>query len=176
MSDMFNPLTIETMREHLLANGFRAEIVADANAGIQFVRSATSGLSFDIRMGNRLATEQLGFADAAFVAVFNILGDFPLDQVNAWNCTRRFGRLQIDTSNPGHKFLVLCMDVVVAGGISRQNFDAQIAIWDGLIQQLIPWLREEAAKARVATDATAGASASANATPAAPGSMTGAFA
>jgi hypothetical protein len=150
MSDVFNPLTIDSMREHLQANGYRAEIVSDPVANVQYIRSATNGLAFDVRMGNRLATEQLGYADATFVAVFNIVGNFPLEPINTWNSSRRFGRLQVDGSNPGYKFLVLCMDVVVAGGISRQNLDAQVSIWDGLVQQLIPWLREQVARPHAA--------------------------
>jgi hypothetical protein len=146
MSDLFHPMTIESMRDCLQSVGYRAEIVTDAVAGITYLRSATSGLNFDIRMGNKLAGDQEGYADATLIAVFNVVGDMPLAPINAWNHSRRFGRLQIDTSIPNHKFLVLCMDIVVAGGVSRQNLNAQIAIWEGLLQQLTPWLREELAK------------------------------
>jgi hypothetical protein len=171
MSDVFNPLTAESMREHLQANGYRAELVTDPVANVQFVRSATNGLTFDVRMGNKLATEQLGYADATFVAMFNIVGDFSLEPINAWNCSRRFGRLQIDSSNPGYKFLMLCMDIVVAGGISRQNLGAQVAIWEGLVQQLTLWLREQVAKPRAAD---AAAAISADIKPSEPGVAVGA--
>ncbi len=41
---------------------------------------------------------------------------------------------------------MFCLDVSVAGGVAPRQLRGQIELWDGLIQQLIPWLREELGK------------------------------
>ncbi len=43
-------LDLEALREFLQDGGYRAEVVTDGN--VTFLRSATSGLPFDIRPGN----------------------------------------------------------------------------------------------------------------------------
>jgi hypothetical protein len=146
MSELIHVFTTEALQAFMHAAGYRAETVTDPAASITFLRSATNGLNFDIRMGNAIPGTKDAYSDAAFVAIFNIVGDLPLAPVNAWNSSRRFGRLQVDESVPDQKFLVLCMDVVVAGGVTPQYLRGQVEIWDGLVQQLVPWLRDELAK------------------------------
>jgi hypothetical protein len=148
MSDLIHTLTVETLREFMQGAGYRAESIIDPVTSIAFLRSATNGLSFDIRMGNPVAGDKNAYSDAALLAVFNIVGDLPLAPINAWNNSRRFCRLQIDKNNPDQSFLVLCMDLVVAGGVTQLYLRNQIEIWDGLVQQLVPWLRDELAKLR----------------------------
>jgi hypothetical protein len=148
MSELIHAVTVESFRELMLASGYRAEVVKDPLISTPFLRSATNGLSFDVRMGNKLPGNDEAYSDLVMVAVFNIVGELPLAPVNGWNNSRRFGRLQIDASIPDRSFLVLCMDILVAGGITRQHLRGQIEIWDGLVQQLVPWLREELGKLR----------------------------
>lgn len=155
MSDLITAVTVESLREFMQTAGYRAETITDPGAGLTYLRSATNGLSFDVRMGNRIPDNENAFSDVALVAVFSIVGDLPLAPVNAWNNSRRFGRLQIDRNVPDQNFLLLCMDVVVAGGVTPQYLRTQIEIWDGLVQQLVPWLRDELAKLQPANDATA---------------------
>jgi hypothetical protein len=134
-------LTLDSLREILQQAGYRVETVTDPVANIPYLRSATAGLAFDIRPGNRLAGDEQGFADLAFVAVLQVQGELPLDLVNRWNATRRFARLQL--SQP---FLVFCLDVSVAGGVAPNHLRAQIEIWDRLVQELIAYLRDELRK------------------------------
>jgi Putative bacterial sensory transduction regulator len=130
-------LTLEALRDILQQVGYRVEEVTDPVAKFPYLRSATGGLAFDIRPGNRLADAD-GFLDVAFTAVLQIQGELPLDLVNRWNATRRFARLQL--SQP---FLVFCLDVSVAGGVMPNHLRAQIEIWDRLVQELIVYLRDE---------------------------------
>ncbi len=65
-------------------------------------------------------------------------GDLPLEIVNRWNVSRRFARLQF--SKP---YLVLSMDILLAGGTTSSNLRANVEIWDRLLQDLIAYLREE---------------------------------
>ena len=80
-----------------------------------------------------------------------VQGDLPLDIVNRWNTTRRFGRLQF--SPP---FLMLTLDASVAGGVTQNHLRAQIEIWDFLLQQLIGYLREELARTTTSNGAAPG--------------------
>ncbi|HID9853408.1 TPA: YbjN domain-containing protein, partial [Pseudomonas aeruginosa] len=50
---------------------------------------------------------------------------------------RRFGRL----SQQG-EFLVMEMDVIVAGGVSPANLRSHIELWDRLLQEFIAYLRD----------------------------------
>jgi hypothetical protein len=140
--------------------GYRVETMTDPVASSEYLRSATSGLPFDVRPGNRLAgNSDNSFLDAALVAVLQVQGELPLDIVNRWNASRRFARLQL--SPP---FLVLTHDVSVAGGVGQNHLRAQIEIWDHLIQQLVGYLREELPKLNTAerTPAPAPAAPAAN--------------
>jgi Putative bacterial sensory transduction regulator len=146
LSDLILNLTLDSLREILQQAGYRVETVIDPVAVIPYLRSATGGLAFDIRPGNRLAGQDLadqerGFADVAFTAVLQVQGELPLDLVNRWNATRRFARLQL--SQP---FLVFCMDVSAAGGVTPVHLRAHIEIWDRLVQELIAYLRDELQK------------------------------
>ncbi len=142
-TDLVTGLTLDALGDHLQACGLRVETVRDGE--VRFLRSATNGLTFDIRPGNVFAASHQ-FVDVTFVALFAVSGTLPLDLLNRWNQTHRFGRLFLDDFVPGNTFLVFCMDVSVAGGVMSNHIHNQIVLWDGLIQQLIPWLREEVSK------------------------------
>jgi len=154
MSDIISRLTLEGLRDAFQGAGYRVEVMSDPVANAEYLRSATSGLAFDIRPGNRFAGQELGqqqgFADATLLAPLQVQGDLPLDVVNRWNATRRFARLQL--SQP---FLVFCLDICVAGGVTSGNLRAQIEIWDRLVQELIGYLRDELSKLAAANRAGA---------------------
>lgn len=141
MSDTnIDKLTLDGLRDLFQLAGYRVESVTDPVANIPYLRSATNGLAFDIRPGNRIAAEQQNFIDVALIAVLQVQGELPLDVVNRWNATRRFARLQL--SPP---VLALSMDFSLAGGVSQNHLRGQIEIWDHLVQQLVIFLREELA-------------------------------
>ncbi len=155
MSDNLNDkpiikLTVTTLREALQQVGYRVEELTDPVSNLLYLRSATGGLTFDIRPGNRLADADGSFVDIAFVAVLQVQGDLPPDLVNRWNVTRRFGRLQF--SPP---FMVFSMDVSVAGGVLPTYLRAQIEVWDRLVQDLIAYLRDELRQLTAANAAAA---------------------
>jgi hypothetical protein len=141
MSDIITKFTLDSLRENFQNAGYRVETLTDPIANVQYLRSATAGLAFDIRLGTRFFGAEEGFADATLVAPLQVQGELPLDIVNRWNATRRFARLQL--SPP---FLVFCFDICVAGGVALNNLRAQIEIWDRLVQELTGYLRDELAK------------------------------
>jgi hypothetical protein len=138
MSDATASLTLDSLRDLLQQAGYRVETVSDPATKQSFLRSATGGLAFDVRPGNRMVGNEQDFVDAMFVAVLQIQGDLPLAVINRWNTTRRFGRLQIDNN-----FLVLAMDVTLVGGVSPAHLRAQVEIWDRLAHELVSFLRTE---------------------------------
>jgi hypothetical protein len=70
-----------------------------------------------------------------------VQGELSPTLINRWNAERRFGRLFLQTN-----MLVLVHDVVLTGGVSVGHLRVQIAIWDGLIRELMHYLRGELAK------------------------------
>lgn len=154
-ANLMTELDMEALRDLVQSAGYRVEMLKEGQ--VSFLRSATNGLPFDIRPGNSFAGAGERFADIAFVALFAVRGTLPLDLVNRWNRSRRFGRLFLDQPVAGQEFLVFCMDASVAGGVAPRQLLAQIELWDSLVQQLIPWLREELSKIAPAIDTTSSA-------------------
>jgi Putative bacterial sensory transduction regulator len=124
------------LTEILQAMGFRAEAFEDAN-GAACLRSATSGVGFTIRFGNRALPPAEGFTDFTYIAVIKIMeGQFPLSRINEWNQVRRFCKLHTRDD-----FLVLDLDVLVAGGVTEAYVRQTVGLWDRLIQDLVMFLR-----------------------------------
>ncbi|MFN5486939.1 MAG: hypothetical protein ACK5AX_19240 [Bradyrhizobium sp.] len=123
MSETITKLTIEGLRDNFQSVGYRVETLTDPVANTTYLRSATAGLGFEIRPGNQLVGEEQSFVDTTLVTTLQVQGELPLDLVNRWNTTRRFGRLQFS-----HPFLMFCMDISVAGGVAPNFVRAQISI------------------------------------------------
>jgi hypothetical protein len=64
----------------------------------------------------------------------------PPDLIASWTRTRRFSRLWAQPP-----YLVLAMDVSIAGGVRPEHLRSQIELWDRLIQELVLYLRLAAA-------------------------------
>lgn len=134
-------VTVPALKAAMHAAGYRVEeLPADTTT---VLRSATGGLGFEIRLGNRLIGPAERYRDVAFVALLTIQGDFPRSLLNDWNKHHRFGRLYLDRPTPDHEFLVLSMDVVFVAYATAQQLRAHIEIWDALAQQLVAWLNKE---------------------------------
>ncbi len=136
MSDLITHLGLANLRDILQQAGFRAEQLTDPIAKIEFLRSSTGGVGFDVRLGNPGADG--GVTDAVFIAAFQLQGELPFAVVNGWNATRRFARLQL-----GPQLLAISLDVSVMGGVSPRHLRAKLEIWDQLVQDLIGYLRNE---------------------------------
>jgi hypothetical protein len=134
----FMSVTQEQLGEVLQSSGYRTEHRIDQN-GAPLIASATGGISFNLRLGNRAAAPLEGFLDFTYITVIKIEGEFTLERINDWNKSKRFSRLhRVDD------FLVLDMDVVVAGGVTERHFRATLELWDRILQELMAWLRGDA--------------------------------
>jgi hypothetical protein len=133
----FMSVTQEQLGELLQSSGYRSEQRLDQN-GVPIIASATSGISFNLRVGNRAAAPLEGFLDFTYISVIKFDTEFPLQRINDWNQNKRFARLhRVD------QFVILDMDVVVAGGVTDRHLKATLELWDRLIQELMGWLRGE---------------------------------
>jgi Putative bacterial sensory transduction regulator len=133
--DNLSFLTSQIMSGVLQEAGYRVESFIDPT-GVSQLRSATNGLPFVVRFGNRLAGEEAGHADASFTTLLQVQGSLPPALLNQWNSLKRFGRLY-----SGENLLVLEMDFTVLGGVSRDYLRTQVKIWDSVVQELIRYLR-----------------------------------
>jgi hypothetical protein len=141
MSDqILSFLTVEGFRDILLAAGYRVESIADNQIG-PMLRSATSGLAFDIQFVNPLPGDATAYTNLFLRTGFQVRGDLPLSVVNDWNNNMRFGRLRLSNN-----LLVVDMDISVLGGVTAAYLRNQVDIWDKLIQGLIVYLRDAIAK------------------------------
>ncbi len=132
---LFMTVSPEQIGEILQSSGYRAEHRTDNN-GIPLIASATNGVNFNVRMGNRAAAPAEGFMDFTYLTIIKIEGEFPADRLNEWNRNRRFSRLhRVDD------FIVLDMDVVVAGGVTEKHIRATLELWERMLQELMNWLR-----------------------------------
>lgn len=141
---IISSLTPSSLRDILQQAGYRVEIGA-AHDGTPHLRSATGGIPFEVRFGNRLGNDaaqadktagEPGYGDVTFFVTLQVQGELALELVNRWNNEKRFSRLHL---NQG--FLIFDMDVSALAGVTRPHIFAQVQIWDSLIQDFIPWLR-----------------------------------
>ena len=131
-------MTIDSARlcAILQGMGFRAEPFED-RSGFSCIRSATSGVAFTIRLGNRAEPPAEGHTDFSYIALVKLSeGPCPLERVNEWNQQRRFCRL-----HRRDDFLVLDLDIVVAGGVSDGYLRATLGLWDRVVQDFVLFIR-----------------------------------
>lgn len=138
--DVLQPPIISTftpgqLQALLQQQGYRVEVISDEAGGEQ-LRSATGGLTFYVRFGNRAEADST-FVDATFYAGLRVQGELPFEVINRWNSNRRFCRLQRSGD-----VLVLEMDISAVGGVSQRHLLAMVEIWDRLAQDLIRHLKE----------------------------------
>lgn len=137
----------EQLGEIMQSAGYRTEHRTDNN-GAPLIASATGGISFNVRMGNRAVPPVEGFLDFTYLTVIKIEGEFPLTRVNDWNRNKRFARLhQVDD------FIVMDMDVIAAAGVTTNHIRATLELWDRLLQELMAWLRGDTTQAGAANSA-----------------------
>lgn len=151
---------VEAVGAEQLAGIFRAAgyrvTPAEQNGRVQLM-SASQGVGFVVHFGNP-GTEAGTHIDYTLSCALQVQGELPPDLVPAWNRTKRFARLAV--RDP---FLLLEMDVMVAGGVTERHLRSTIELWDRLVQEFLLHLRNrpamaaaQAAVAQAQTDTPAG--------------------
>jgi Putative bacterial sensory transduction regulator len=132
--ELIATITPAALAEHLKNAGYRAAI--QEQSGQVFLTSACQGVGFLARFGNPAEGQGGAFLDFSLSATLQMMGD-PMPALAAsWNQTRRFGRASLQG-----RFLVMEMDVTVAGGVTARHLRAQMELWDRLVQELLFHIR-----------------------------------
>jgi hypothetical protein len=152
MSDaqIIQTLTPASLTEILQAAGYRVS-TSEQNGVVQLL-SASQGIGFSVRFGNPANEPAGAFLDYTLSCALRVQGEVPGELVARWNESKRFARL----THQG-PFLVLEMDVVVAGGVTEQQLRVHTEIWDRLLQEFLLFLRNFAAQAAAQQSADASA-------------------
>lgn len=134
-----NALTVEQLQHTMQDMGYRVTITEFEQQSV--LQSATQGLGFSIRPGNKAQAQQ-SFVDYTLSCALRIAGDVSAALVNDWNGLKRFSRLTHQAP-----FLVLEMDVVLAGGVTEPHLRAMTELWERLVSELLNYLRTALAPA-----------------------------
>ncbi len=132
-SEMIETIDLQDLTTILQDAGYRTN--ESEQNGIKQLLSASQGIGFAVRPGNPVGDEQK-MLDFTLSCALRIQGELPTDMVADWNRGKRFSRL----SHQGD-FLVLEMDVVVAGGVGAAHLRAQVELWDRLMREFLLYLR-----------------------------------
>ncbi|CAM2152324.1 putative sensory transduction regulator [Pararobbsia alpina] len=124
---------IEQLADLMRTAGYRVT-PAEQNGVVQLM-SASQGVGFVVRFGNAGATQGT-YIDYTLSCALQVQGDLPAELVPSWNRTKRFARLAAHG-----QFLVLEMDVVVAGGVTERHLASMVELWDRLVQEFLLHLR-----------------------------------
>jgi Putative bacterial sensory transduction regulator len=144
---LIEALGVDELADVFKAAGYRVT-PAEQNGMVQLM-SASQGVGFAVRFGNP-GNEPGTFLDFTLSCALQVQGELPAEIIASWNRTKRFARLWEQG-----QFLVLEMDVVVAGGVSDRNLRSLIELWDSLIREFLLHLRNRPAMAAAAASAVA---------------------
>lgn len=134
MTQLIAHVSPQSLTEVLQAAGYRVN-QTDQNGIVQLL-SASQGIGYAVRFGNR-AAEQGTYVDFTFSCALRVQGELPAGLAELWNASRRFARLSVQG-----EFLVMEMDVVVAAGVSADYLRGNLELWDRLLQEFIVYLRD----------------------------------
>lgn len=137
MTDLITAISSQQLVTTLQQAGYRAHEVT--NGQLVQIHSATQGVGFVINLGNAVSEQKAEVVDFSFNCTLHIEGDLRSGLVDDWNRSRRFARL----SQQG-QWLVLVMDVMVAGGVSAAWLQGQCELWDALLREYIRHLQTPA--------------------------------
>lgn len=133
-------VAVEQVADLFKAAGYRVT-PAEQNGIVQLM-SASQGVGFAVRFGNAAAT-QGAYLDYTLSCAMQVQGELPPELVLSWNRSKRFARLSSTA-----QFLLLEMDVIVAGGVTERYLSSTIELWDRLIQEFLLHLRNRPAIAQ----------------------------
>ncbi|QVQ27005.1 YbjN domain-containing protein [Achromobacter deleyi] len=135
-SSLILDVNAERLQELLQSLGYRVTL-SEQNGMVQLL-SASQGVGFAARMGN--PGQQDGqYLDYTLSCALRVQGELPAGLAERWNVEKRFARLTVQGA-----FLVLELDVIVAGGVSETYLRATTELWDRLLQEFLLFLRANA--------------------------------
>lgn len=131
---LIESMSTSQLRDMLHKAGYRCNEL-EQNGAVQLL-SAAQGIGFTLRPGNP-SKEEGHVVDFCLSCALRVQGGLPANLINEWSQSKRFTRLV-----EFNEFLVLEMDVVMAGGVSDRHLQAHMQLWDQLLQQYVVFLRD----------------------------------
>lgn len=135
-SNLILDVNAERLQALLQSVGYRVTL-SEQNGMVQLL-SASQGVGFAARMGNP-AQQDGHYLDYTLSCALRVQGELPAGLTDRWNVEKRFARLSVQGV-----FLVLELDVIVAGGVSESYLRATTELWDRLLQEFLLFLRANA--------------------------------
>jgi Putative bacterial sensory transduction regulator len=107
--------------------GYAAKLGTD-KVGDPMITSGSSGTSFQVFFYN--CTAHKACATVQFHAGYDLTKPLPLDRINEWNGSQRFGRAYLDKE--GDPILEMDLDLD-DGGLSRPLFSDNLEFWTSVM-------------------------------------------
>jgi len=133
--DLISTVTTGTVQELLREAGLEAR-VAGTKEQPQVV-STVAGINFNVRFGTPMK-DGSGWTDFTFSAPFTVDQEVSPVIGAFWNRRNRFARVYRTQDQ-----LLLDMDVIVAGGVTRPHVKYLIAVWADVAQLFVRHLRAD---------------------------------
>ena len=132
-SELLNAATCEQVSDAIKAAG--AAVTRIEQDGVVHLHSASHGIGFQVLWGNEIAPEH--YTDFTLSSPLRVQGGaLPAGLIDAWNRSKRFARV----SHHGD-FVVLEMDVLLAGGVSASHIVVSLQLWMQMMGQFFLFLR-----------------------------------
>jgi hypothetical protein len=117
-----NPAELATIIQDF---GFQARLEKD-NVGDPVIRSSSSGVEFSIYFYDCKSNKRC--KSLHFTAGYDLADGTTLEAMQQWNADKRFASAYVDDENDPF----LQMDVNTEGGITQENFEKTLDLWQSL--------------------------------------------
>lgn len=153
-SELLNTVNAEQVSDAIKAAG--CAVTTTEQEGTTWLHSASHGIGFQVLWGNAITPGQ--YADFTLSCPLRVQGGvLPEGVLTEWHRTKRFARVALHGD-----FVVLEMDVMVAGGVSPAHLAVSLQLWTQMMGQFFLHLRNFKPESVPATDAAVAATATAD--------------
>ncbi len=145
--ELLNTVNAEQVSDAIKAAG--CAVTTTEQDGTTWLHSASHGIGFQVLWGNAITPGQ--YADLTLSCPLRVQGGvLPEGVLTEWHRTKRFARVALHGD-----FVVLEMDVMVAGGVSPAHLAVSLQLWTQMMGQFFLHLRNFKPESVPATDAAA---------------------
>jgi hypothetical protein len=149
--ELLNTINAEQVSDAIKAAG--CAVTTTEQDGTTWLHSASHGIGFQVLWGNAVTPGQ--YADFTLSCPLRVQGGvLPEGVLTEWHRTKRFARVALHGD-----FVVLEMDVMVAGGVAPAHLAVSLLLWTQMMGQFFLYLRNYKPEAAAGSEAEAAAKA-----------------
>ncbi len=131
--ELLNTVNAEQVSDAIKAAG--CAVTTTEQEGTTWLHSASHGIGFQVLWGNAITPGQ--YADFTLSCPLRVQGGvLPEGVLTEWHRTKRFARVALHGD-----FVVLEMDVMVAGGVAPAHLAVSLQLWTQMMGQFFLHLR-----------------------------------